>query len=259
MTTLLRLALWVGLALSLLPLADTGKAEEAFEARVAEVRSGHAFVLADGREVRLAHIEAPLPPLHRPAGSAWLPAEEARQALSRLLAGQRIGLRAADEARDRYGRLLRHAYLADGRLLQAVLLHTGHTRLVSLPDDAGLAEALVTAEGDARRAGRGLWAHNDYRIRPAVPDRLESDRFQVVIGRIVSANRVRRGAYLNFGRHWKSDVTVRLDEGAASLLEEAAGPVEDLAGRRVLLRGWVREKDGPLIELTDHRMIEFLD
>lgn len=243
----------------LLPLAAIGEAEEPFDARVAEVRSGHTFVLADGREVRLAHIEAPLPPLHLAAGSAWLPAEEARQALSRLLAGQHIALRAAEQARDRYGRLLRHAYLDDGRLLQAVLLHAGHARLVSLPDDAGLAEAMVMAEGEARRDGRGLWAHTDYRVRPAMPDRLESDRFQVVIGRIVSANRVRRGAYLNFGRHWKSDVTVRLDESAASLLEETTGPIESLAGRRVLLRGWVREKDGPLIEMTDHRLIEFLD
>ena len=253
----LTFAIWLGLLL--LPAAAVGQTEEAMDARVAEVRSGHAFVLTDGRAVRLAYIEAPVPPLHMPAGSAWLPAEEARQALSRLVAGQSIHLEAADAARDRYGRLLRHAYLADGRLLQATLLHAGHARLVSLPEAAGLAEAMIRAEGAARRAGRGLWSHADYRIRPAVPDRLERDRFQVVIGRIVSANRVRRGAYLNFGHHWKSDVTLRLDEGAAALLEETVGPVEGLAGRRVLLRGWVQEKDGPLIEMSDHRLIEFLD
>lgn len=254
-----RLAVGVAVGLLLLSLAAVGQAEETVEARVAEVRSGHAFVLTDGRAVRLAHIEAPVPPLHLPAGSAWLPAEEARHALSRLFAGQSIRLEAAGEARDRYGRLLRHAYLADGRLLQAALLHAGHARLVSLPEDVGLAEAMVRAEGEARRAGRGLWSHAAYRIRPAIPDRLERDRFQVVIGRIVSANRVRRGAYLNFGHHWKSDVTLRLDESAASLLEQAVGPLEGLAGRRVLLRGWVEENDGPLIEMSDHRLIEFLD
>ena len=249
----------VGLGLLLLSPQAVGQAEEGVEGRVAEVRSGHAFVLTDGRAVRLAHIEAPVPPLHLSAGSAWLPAEDARHALSRLVAGQSIRLEAAGEARDRYGRLLRHAYLADGRLLQAAVLHAGHARLVSLPEDASLAEAMVRAEGEARRAGRGLWSHAAYRIRPAVPNRLERDRFQVVIGRIVSANRVRRGAYLNFGHHWKSDVTLRLDEGAAALLEETVGPIEGLAGRRVLLRGWVQEKDGPLIEMSDHRLIEFLD
>ena len=251
----------MALGLLLLPLAAFGQAEEAVEAavegQVAEVRSGHAFVLSDGGAVRLAHIEAPVPPLHLAAGSAWLPAEEARQALSRLVTDQRIAL--AGQGRDRYGRLLRHAYLSDGRLLQAILLHAGHARLVSLPEDAGLAEAMVSAEGAARQAGRGLWSHPDYRIRPAIPKGLESGRFHVVIGRIVSANRVRRGAYLNFGHHWKSDVTLRLDEGAAALLEEAVGPVEALAGRRVLLRGWVQQKDGPLIEMSDHRLIEFLD
>lgn len=241
----------------LLSRAGIGLAEQSAAAVVAEVHSGHAFTLADGREVRLAHIEAPLPPLHLAAGHAWLPAEEARQALSRLVAGQRLAL--LGEGRDRYGRLLRHAYLADGRLLQAVLLQEGQARFVSLPEQADLAEAMVVAEGLARRDQRGLWAHPDYRIRPAVPEDLESDRFQVVIGRIVSANRVRRGAYLNFGRHWKSDVTVRLAEDASVLFEERVGAVENLAGRRVLLRGWVQDRDGPLIEITDHRLIALLD
>lgn len=249
-----RRALGAGLGALLLWRPGIGLAEET---SVSEVRSGQALVLVDGRAVRLAYIEAPLPPLHLAAGSAWLPAQEAQQALTRLVVGQPVALEG--EGRDRYGRLLRRVYLADGRLLQAVLLGEGQARFVSLPEDADLAEAMVEAEALARRAGRGLWAHPDYRIRPALPERLESGRFQVVIGRIVSANRVRRGAYLNFGGHWKSDVTLRLDENAAVLLEERAGPVEALAGRRVLFRGWVQERDGPLIEIADHRLIAFLD
>ena len=190
---------------------------------------------------------------------AWPPATASAGILASLVEGQRIALHPGDESRDRYGRLSGLAYLADGQLLQTAMLRSGQAQIVSLPADEDTAQALLLAEQEARQGRRGLWQNPHYRIRPAWPSRLERDRFQVVIGEIVTANRVRRGAYLNFGRHWKSDVTVKLGPRTADKLEEAAGEIESLAGRRVLLRGWVREKDGPLIEIDDHRLIELID
>lgn len=226
--------------------------------RVLEVISGDRFVAEDGSEVRLAYIRAPAPPLEQ-QGASWGPAEAARLALVQLLDGRDIALAQTPDGKDRYGRSLSRAFLPDGSLLQAALLRAGHARIIALPAEEKWSSELLTAEREARLARRGLWGHPYYRIRPAQPNRLESGRFQLVIGKLVSANRVRSGAYLNFGRHWKSDVTVKLDRRAAEDFESRHQAVESLAGRRILARGWVQNRDGPLIEISDYRFIELLD
>lgn len=240
-------------------LSSAAWAEEPRTFLVQEVLSGDRLRSEDGTEAHLSHIAAPAPPLDRSEAADWGPAADSAGYLASLVEGQAVALHAVDGGRDRYDRVSGLAYLADGRLLQVAMLRAGQARILLLPADEALAQALLSAEREARQGRLGLWRHPRYRIRPAWPSRIERDRFQVVIGEIVSANRVRRGAYLNFGHHWKSDVTVKLDRQAADNLEVVAGEIAGLAGRRVLLRGWVREQDGPLIEITDHRLIELID
>src|SRR5207237_4566641 len=89
--------------------------------KVAKVIDGRSFVLDDGREVRLAAVEVPLPP---PSGETGLQAapgetaaraaasEAARATLAAMLDGATVELRHLGMAIDRYGRILAHAYLA---------------------------------------------------------------------------------------------------------------------------------------------------
>lgn len=234
-------------------------AEPTGKLHVRQVLSGDSFLLEDEEPVRLSFIISPEAPPDPDQAPSWAPAEAARRALAQLLESAPITIHPTIDGLDRYGRQPALVYLPDGQLLQTALLRQGHARIIALPADEELSRELLAAEQKARIARRGLWDHPYYRIRPARPSNLEADRFQVVIGIIVSANRVRNGAYLNFGRHWKTDVTVRLDRTAAASFEERYSPVEELAGRRALVRGWVQEDDGPLIEIRDHRLVELLD
>ena len=88
---------------------------------------GRSFVLADGREVRLAAIEVP------PAESAAAPdGAAAMAALDALIGGDDIVLRRADIATDRYGRLVGYAYaVRDGDELfaQGELIASGFARV----------------------------------------------------------------------------------------------------------------------------------
>jgi endonuclease YncB( thermonuclease family) len=75
------------------------------------VLDGRGFVLADGREVRLAGIEVPPLPLpDRPYPAAG-GGEAARQALAAKFAGSEIVLRQAEaQPTDRYGRLVGYGF-----------------------------------------------------------------------------------------------------------------------------------------------------
>ena len=250
----------VMLGLSLLAGLPTAfGAEPTRNLRVLSVLSGDSFALEDGSEIRLSFVRAPTAPPGPDRTLGWAPEEAARLALVRLIENRHITLVPEVDSPDRYGRQPSLVFLDEGELLQRAVLRAGHARIVALPAEEALSRQLLVAEQEARVARRGLWAHPFYRIRPARPSHVEVDRFQLIIGRLVSANRVRNGAYLNFGRHWKTDVTVKLDQKAAEEFEQVHSAVEQLAGRRILVRGWVREHDGPLIEIRDHRLVELLD
>jgi len=92
--------------------------------------------------------------------------------------------------------------------------------------------------------------HPFYAVR--APERLKGDldTFQIVDGTVVDAVKVKNAVFLNFGPDWRTDFTVRLD-GAALKLFRAAG-VDPLTfkGERVEVRGWLRFKDGPMIDAS---------
>ncbi len=62
-----------------------------------------------------------------------------------------------NDDRDRYRRLLRYVYLADGRLVQAELLKSGHAfAYTTYP--FGQSDAFVSMQLEAQTSKRGLWA-----------------------------------------------------------------------------------------------------
>ncbi len=59
---------------------------------------------------------------------------------------------------DNYGRLLAYVYLADGRMLQEVLLEHGMARVMTIAPNVKYADHFVSVEKEARRSGAGFWA-----------------------------------------------------------------------------------------------------
>jgi micrococcal nuclease len=63
------------------------------------------------------------------------------------------------EARDRYGRLLGYVWRrADGRFVNADLVSGGYARILSITPNTAHRAELARLAGEARTAGRGLWA-----------------------------------------------------------------------------------------------------
>ncbi len=225
---------------------------------------GRSFVLADGREVRLAGIEVPpLPSRPDPAAGGG---EAAQKELAAKLAGSEIVLRQAEaQPTDRYGRLAGYGFRTgpDGEiLLQSELLRAGFARVAARAGDRACATELLSLENNARRGKLGLWAGPYYESLDAEhPAEVlaQRGRFALVEGKVVSVRESGPIIYVNFGRHWATDFTVTiLKRNARSFLAAGLEP-RKLAERRVLVRGWIEERSGPQIEASRPEQIEFTE
>lgn len=213
------------------------------------------LLLADGRLLRLAGIEAPRP--REPGAGAAL------ATLQALVQGRSLTIRTPGAHTDRYGRLV--AYVeednaaAGGPTIQERLLRLGHARVAGRVDSATCAAALLSAERAARDAGAGLWKLPYYAVRRAEdPDEVlaERGRFTLVAGRVLSVRESGGTVYVNFGRRFAEDFTVTVRRRDARTFAAAGRPLPELAGRQVLVRGIVERRGGPWIEALRPEQIE---
>lgn len=245
------------LSLLLLLLASVGSAaaetpdwRHAEEAVVEAVITGDTLRLGDGRELRLAAVRAPRPPLAYQRPDGWRREEAARAALEALAPpGEKLRFLEVEAGRDRHRRLLVQAKNHEGVWLQQRLLIDGALLLERLTDE--VPPPLLSAEQEARLAGRGLWQDPAHAVVPADTAETAIGRFALVQGRVLAADAVRGLGYLNFGEDWREDFTIRVPRSVVRQLEAEGRTIEQFAGRQVIARGWVFYSGGPMIEVRE--------
>ena len=242
---------------------------------VKAIIDGRTCVLADGREVRLAGIEVPSPPgpaaplpiqASATPGAAQSPSEPgvaAAAALESLIGGREVSLRHSKFMTDRYGRILADVATAGTESPSAIksLLAQGLARLAAHVGEPACIAELRAAEHAARAAKLGVW--NDPRYFPKAADDpagvlAERGRFTLVEGKVVSVRESGGTIYMNFGQRWSEDFTVTILKRNERQFTAAGLAVRSLAGRRVLVRGWIEERGGPWIEAREPQQIEVL-
>lgn len=271
----------VALACALAP--SMARADAALPCAAAEGTQVSALAVFDGASIKLDTAEElvlvgvlpPRPPLGDEA-QAWAPHEEAMSFLSALVVGRKLDVRKLGKARDRYQRLQGHVLVREGEgpgiWVQEALVRAGHARVFGLEDEGACTAALLAAEDEARTARRGLWSNAVYRVRAAEEvAALTALRgtFQIVEGRVTSVALRGARAYLNFGSDWTRDFTVvagddvfkaggegetREARSAQRKAKEAA--LKGFEGHRVRVRGWVRIRNGPMIEISHVEDVE---
>jgi endonuclease YncB( thermonuclease family) len=225
---------------------------------VQRVVDGDTLRLLDGRSVRLIGLNSP--ELGRQGRAAEAFAESARRRLAELVAASdgRVGLRLGRESRDRYGRVLAHAYDARGHNLEAQLLAEGLGYLVAIPPNLALLECQRAAERAARGARAGLW-----RREPLLsPQQLAHSGFALVRGRVERVERNGGGLWLEL------DGPLVLRVAPSALRHFDSLRLQRLVGQRVEARGWVvdRQRRGGvqpgqarwLLPLSHEAMLEVL-
>lgn len=222
---------------------------------VAEVIDGDTVVLDGGAVLRLAGIVAP----KSEEGGAL--AEAARQALAALVRGKGVLLGNRDANADRHGRTAAQVFLREGGAwVEREILRRGLARVFTLRDSRSCGAALLAAENEGRAAGAGLWSSPDFAISEAGNPSLSERRglYQIIEGRVLSVGRTASTVYLDFGRDWASDFTVTVRGSDEALFESEGLALDGLKGRRVRVRGWLAEWNGPTMNVDHPEQIEVL-
>lgn len=227
----------------------------AIAGRVAKIVDGRSFVMTDGREVRIAALEAP-PPAAGAAGRA------ARDALESILSNQTVELRPAG-ASDRYGRMVAHVNLGPaGPSAARIMLARGHARVGAQVGHAACAMDLLSQERVARAGRLGLWGDPVYAILDAANLSelvAVAGRFSLVEGKVLSVRESRGTIFVNFGRRWTQALTVTISKRHEGIFAGAGVAPKVLENRSVLVRGWVEVRNGPRIEASRPEQIEIAE
>ena len=230
--------------------------------RAVEATDGNLLVLEDGRVVRLAEIEAPSG--QSGSGESANIARLARARLQELAIGKPLllafgGRQSLDEV------ILAHVFDVSNRnrpiWLQAQMVQGGWSRVHSWSDNRARATKLLAAEEMARQARLGLWAQPEFAIWSTTDlATAENPRrgFALVEGTLRDvANRDPR-VYLNFGADWRTDFTASVDVKALNLWPHGADDLSALVGKRIRVRGVLRERNGPMIDVDHPEQIEII-
>jgi micrococcal nuclease len=118
------------------------------------------YVEIAGTEHRLRYIGIDTPELANFGEPTECFGTEAHEYNRRLVEGQTVGLEKDVSETDEFGRLLRYVWLGN-EMVNARLVGDGYASAVTYPPDVRYAEMLAALQGEAREAGRGLWAGCD--------------------------------------------------------------------------------------------------
>ena len=217
---------------------------------VASVVDGDTLRLKAGQKVRLIGIDTP--ELGRDGHPDRPFAREAREALRHLvdLSGWRILLQPGIEPRDRYRRVLGHAYSTDGNNLTAALLRQGLGYQAVVAPNLNHLECYQAAELEARKAEAGLWRG---KLEDAANLDSERSGFHLLRGRVERVGRSRGAVWLNL----TGAVAVKVPWGVWR--EMTPDEPERFDERRLEVRGWFYRYKGKLrVELSHPAALRWL-
>jgi len=200
--------------------------------RVDHVYDGDTVTLGDGRRLRLIGIDTP--ELGRGGKSDQPFAVAARDALRALLRDRpELDLRLDQTRRDVHGRLLAHAFLADGTSLSAWLLEKGYATLLIIPPNDWNAACYQAAERRARAGAAGIWALPEYHAIASTRLPNTARGYHLITGRITHIGRSVHSLWLDL----EGKVGVRI--ARQDLHYFSAWSWDQLVHRQVMVQGWV--------------------
>lgn len=126
-------------------------------------------VVIDGASYRVRYIGMDTPE----RGDHFF--DEATDANRQLVEDQTVIMVKDVSETDRYGRLLRYVYLADGTFVNAELVRQGYAQVATFPPDVRHQALFVQLQQEARNAGFGLWSQTATTLTPLPADTAEPE------------------------------------------------------------------------------------
>ena len=217
---------------------------------VSTVVDGDTLRLEDGRSVRLIGLDTP--ELGRDGRADAPYAKAARRALQRLIeaSDHQVLLEPGLEHRDRHRRLLAHLHTIDGRNITAELLKQGLGYQAVVAPNLTHFNCYQEVEGQAREAGRALWAKAPLQAHEAEDAR---PGFHLLQGRVERVGTSKHAVWLNL----QGQVAIKLPW--AVWRQMTSDKPEAFEGRRLEVRGWFYRHRGRLkLTLSHHGALRWL-
>jgi len=244
-------------------------AGDVLHGRVVRVLDGDTLILDGDRRVRLLDINTP--EMGFDTGKREPMAQEATDALRRMVFGQWVTVQTSHQPKDAYGRWLGHVFwrTPDGRHAWAngTLVRDGYAHVYTFADNALYAPELGAYEAMAQANRRGLWALPAWQVRAAARCCAREDigHFRLVEGTVRNTAHVRRAkggrTYLNFGDDWKTDFTVMIADSDRAWFKQAG--IRDIEnhykGKRVRVHGILQPVNGVQVRVTHPAQMAILD
>jgi endonuclease YncB( thermonuclease family) len=201
-------------------------------AEITYIHDGDTIHLKDGRKLRLIGINTP--ELARDDKPAEAYAVHAKQALESLFSNDSsLSLVYGKDDRDRYGRLLAHAFSSDGENVQLALLNQGYALAINFPPNTRFSDCYLEAETRARCNKVGMWQSS--RILDAKDLTREQSGFQLVNGEVKSIKTNKKGIWLNLDD--RLTIGIRSEDLTQFDLEKIQGYLNT----SLTVRGWVNK------------------
>lgn len=161
---------------------------------------------------------------------------------------------------DRYGHMRVHAVARKDKIwLQGALIATGHAQIRARSDWPILISRMQAIESAARKSDMGLWKQAALSIMDALKISDEQRGFHIVEGVVRSVAMHKNIVYLNFGDDWRKDFTVVVPSTMRRAFSKNGIDIMGKGGKRLRVRGWIDEYNGPFIEIDHLEQIEWLE
>lgn len=249
-------ALALALALAAGRAAACGAAAGMVQAASVDFRG--EIALADGRTLRLAGLDFPVPSRGDPMLAA-----AARDLLVKRFVGREAALSLVSAVPDRWGRALGDlgAPVSDATPVSAAdgLIAAGLARVRPEYETRGCEAGRLALESAARAKGLGVWRDPDYAVLAAADAASlarRDGRFVIVEGVVRRVGLGRARLYLDLGGRGALSVVASRKTQAA--FEAAGAALTALAGEKIRVRGALDGRFGPQLEITDPLMLERL-
>lgn len=129
--------------------------------RVKKIIDGDTIEIASGQKVRYIGIDTP--ELHHPTKGIQCFGREAMEENKKLIFTREIRLEKDVSETDKYGRLLRYAYVnnplasSEAVFVNDYLVRQGYAYAATFPPDVKYSQQFLQAQTEARDNDRGLW------------------------------------------------------------------------------------------------------
>ena len=147
----------------------------------------------------------------------------------------------------------------DGLWAQKDMVEKGLAVVYPSESQYDYVDELYKAEAKAREAKVGFWVDDKWKVMTDQEAKSLDNRFAIVEGRIEKISTRQNVIYLNFERDWKTDFTIAIDAAKRRDFAKAGANPMNWSGKKVRVRGWLRQYNGPYIEIFHPSQIEVID